>query len=133
MILEDDGSTTPSSVTEFLSVPLALIVFAFMSLFIAGVGLMLFAPFVAPDLVLYLIALWSTGRTMPAPWPRRAAVGLSPLIPMLVFLGADWTRLELSMLAGSAITEHVGGACPGRRCDRGGRVADGCGGRCVGF
>ena len=104
MLLEgDDGFTAPSSVTEILSVPVVLIVFVFMSLFVAGVGLVLFAPFVAPGLVLYLIALWSAGRAMPAPWRRRAAIGLSPLIPVLVFPGADWISLELSMLAGSAM------------------------------
>ena len=58
MLLEgDDGFTAPSSVTEILSVPVVLIVFVFMSLFVAGVGLVLFAPFVAPGLVLYFIAL----------------------------------------------------------------------------
>jgi hypothetical protein len=103
MISQGDGFTTPSSFTDILSVPFVLIAFVFMSLFVAAVGLVLFAPFVAPGLVLYLIALWSAGRAMPAPWRRRAAVGLSPLIPVLVFVGADWMSLEFSMLAGSAM------------------------------
>jgi hypothetical protein len=104
MIVEgDDGFIAPASFEDALSVPFTIIVFVFMAVLTAAVGLMLFTPLVAPGLAVYLLAVWWGGRAVPERWRRVVALALSPVIPALVLVGADWVDLELSMLAGSAI------------------------------
>jgi hypothetical protein len=103
MISEGDGYAAPASLEAILTLPFTIIVFALMSALSAAVGLMLFGPFVAPGLAVYLVMLWWGSRTVPERWRRAAALAVSPLIPALVLVSADWVSLELSMLAGSAV------------------------------
>ena len=87
--------------------PLALLVLALIGVFVALVGLIFLAPLVLPGLALYLAAVWWSARVVPRRWQRLAAVALSPLIPLLVFIGQAWLSLELAMLGSAAVYGRV--------------------------
>jgi hypothetical protein len=88
-------------------VPFVIVVFVFLAIFSAIVGLVLLGAGVAPALALYLLAVWWSARTLPPRWRRAAALALSPLIPVLFLVGSDDSVIQLAMLAGSAIYASV--------------------------
>ena len=102
MIVEGESSAAHVSLQDLPFVSVTIIVFALLSGFVAAVGLMLLGPFVAPGLAAYLLAIWWVAPALPQRWRRTAALALSPVIPALVLVGADWVDLELAMLAGAA-------------------------------
>jgi hypothetical protein len=104
---DGDGFVAPSSVDEILSAPFAIVVFVFLAIFSALVGLVLLGAGVAPGLALYLLALWWSARVVPPRWRRAMALVLSPLIAVLFLVGSDDSVIRLAMLAGSAVYASV--------------------------
>jgi hypothetical protein len=105
---EGDGFVATNTLGEILSVPFLIVVFVFLAIFSALVGLVLLGAGVAPGLALYLLAVWWSARTVPPRWRRAAALALSPLIPVLFLFDSDgWVGLQLAMLAGSAVYASV--------------------------
>jgi hypothetical protein len=109
MLSEDDGDpfVAPNTVGEILSVPVVIVVFVFLAIFGAIVGLVLLGAGVVPGLALYLLAVWWSARTVPPRWRRAAALGLSPLIPVFFVVGGNDSVIQLAMLAGSAVYAFV--------------------------
>lgn len=109
MLSEDDGDpfVAPNTVGELLSVPVVIVVFVFLAIFGAILGLVLLGAVVAPGLALYLLAVWWSAGTVPPPWRRPAALALSPLIPVLILVGGNDSVIQLAMLAGSAAYAFV--------------------------
>jgi hypothetical protein len=104
MIVEEDRRTAPDSLQEILAAPVFLFVFALIAGFVATVGLFLFALGWIPGLVVYLAALWWSGRALPQRLRRPAAVVVSPVVSALFLTGGiDVVEFQLAALVGALV------------------------------
>jgi hypothetical protein len=87
-------------------VPFVIVVFAFLAVLSAIVGLVLLVPPVAPGLRSTCLLLGDAlARCLRGGVARRRS--LVAVIPVFVLVGDGWVSLQLSMLAGSAVYASV--------------------------